>query len=347
MAEIINLAEHGVTPDSLFDYDVRVNQYTYPLEAYFRKRSVPGKYYDFTQNENTQVMVARYHPLNAPTDLISREKVNINRAGLAYVKQEILLDEDDILTLASPRTDAEHDYALRNIYDDGSRPMIAVREKAEAQRAEVLFTGKLNINENNYVYELDFGVPEENRKTFKWYTGASEKNFNIFNDISDVQDMLLNNGQNVPAKYILCSPKLLHTMLLDPTIRSEMATLNPQNRITRDELNNWLSAHELPILVPFNRKITVPDSTLSVGTQKKLLEDNTCVFIPDGYVGDFVTGITPEELNTDSTVQVSTRDGITLQQWHSHDPEGQAIKASSRIFTTLSVPKQIVIGTIQ
>lgn len=347
MAEMINLAEHGVTPQSLFDYDVRVNQYTYPLEAYFRKRTVPGKYYDFTQNENTQVMMARYHPLNAPTDLISREKVNINRAGLAYTKQEILLDEDDILTLANPRNSAEYDYALRNIYDDATRPMIGNREKMEAQRAEVLFTGGLKVNENGYVYEFDFGIPEENKKTLKWYTGASEKNFNIINDISDIQDMLMNNGQNVPARYVLCPPKLLHTMLLDPTIRAELATLNPQARITRDELNSWMTSHELPILVPYSRKVTVPDETLSVGTQKRLLDENKCVFIPDGYVGDFVTGITPEEVNTDSIVQTASNNGITIQQWRSHDPEGQAIKASSRFFSTLSVPKQVVIGTIE
>ena len=228
----INLAEHGFTPQSLFDYDVRVNNNTYPLAAYFNNKTVPGKYYDFTQNENTQVMMARYHPLNAPTDLISREKVNVSRAGLAYVKQEILLDEDDILTLTNPRTTAEYDYALRNIYDDSSRPMLAVREKQEQQRAQVLFTGKLSVNENGSIMEFDFGIPEENRKTLKWYTGASEKNFNIINDISDIQDQLLNNGQNVPAKYILCPNKLIHTLLLDPTIRAEIATLNPNQRFT-------------------------------------------------------------------------------------------------------------------
>lgn len=344
--QTINLAEIGLTPSSIFDYDVRVNQYTYPLEAYFRKKSVPGQWYDFTQNENTQVMMARYHPLNAPTDMISREKVAVSRAKLAYSKVEMGLDEDDLLNLAAPRTDAEEQYAQENIYDDTSSVITSIREKREAQRAEVLFTGKLNINENGYIYEFDFGIPEENRKTLKWLTGANDKNFNIFNDISDIQDQLMNNGQNVPAAYILAPSKVINTCLLDPVIRSEMATLNPNFRITREDLNTWLSKHDLPIFVPYDRLMTFPDETLSIGTQKRLLDDNKIVFIPDGYVGDFVSGVTPEEINADSTVSIARQDDIVLQTFKNHDPEGQFIKAAARFFTTLSVPKQIVQVTL-
>lgn len=340
-----NLLEEQITPESLFDYDQNINQYTYPLEAFFRKRTIQGKYYDFTQNQQTQVMAARYHPLNAPTDLVSREKIAVSRAGLAYVKQEIAFDEDDILNFTSPRTDVEFQYAEEKLYDDGTTPITAVREKREIQRAMVLTTGKITVDENGYKVEYDFGIPKENFKDFKWFTGGD--GVNIYDDIAAVVEQLTNNGQNVAPAYILASPKVINTALQDATVRKEMATLNPNMRITLAELNSWLSSHSMPIFVPINRLVTEPNETLSQGTQRRLIPEDKIIFLPSDPIGDFVSGTTPEEANVDSTVQLSRQDDIVVSRFKKHDPEGQFVKASARFFSTLTVPKQIVIGTVK
>lgn len=345
LTEKYNLLEEQVTPESLFDYDQDINYYTYPLEAFFRKRTIQGKYYDFTQNQKGQVMAARYHPLNAPTDLVSREKVAVSRASLAYVKQEIAFDEDDILSYNSPRTDAEFKYAEENIYDDGTRPIIAIREKREIQRAMVITTGKLTVDENGYQVEYDFGIPKENFKDFKWFTGGDS--VNIYDDIAAVVEQLTNNGQNVAPAYILASPKVINTALQDATVRKEMATLNPSMRITLEDLNGYLTKHSMPIFVPINRLVTEPDETLSQGTQRRLIPEDKIIFLPKDPIGDFVSGTTPEEGNVDATMQLARQDDIVVTRFKKHDPEGQFTKASARFFSTLTVPKQIVIGTVK
>lgn len=343
------MLEDVLSPQSIFDYDVRVNQYTYDLEKYFPPKTIQGKTYEFTQNESTQVMASRYTVHNAPTDLISRENYKVSRAGLAYTKIGISLDEDDMMALATPQSDIAYRQALTNIYDDSSRVISAIREKREIQRAQVLFTGKLKIEENGVIDEFDFGIPDSNRKDLKWLENPTR---DIYGDIMEIVDLLSNNGQNVPPAYILARPKVITDILMDEKIRAMMSTYNALAVPTRQNLNDWMRLHDLPIFVPYNRVATFPDETLSKGTQKALLDENTVVFIPEGALGETINGTTPEEAHATlrglpTGAQMSRQDDIVLQTFGKPDPENEMIKASARFFTTLKVPKQIVIGTLK
>lgn len=337
-----NILEDQLTPESIFDYDREVNTRTYDLEGLFDYKTIQGKWYDFTQNRGNKVMVSRYHPLNAPTDLVSRPQIEVSRAQLAYTKIEIGLDEDDLLNFTAPRTDAEFEMAQRKIYDDSSNLLTSVREKREFQRAQILSTGHLKVNENGYVADFDFGIPKENFIEFDWTKSKSK-----IQDIMGVVDQLANNDDRVSPSTMIMSPEIVSAILLDEEFRSVLATYNNVNYITQADVNAWLSRMGLPAIYKYDRSFYVPDSTLSTGTDERPMAGKI-IFIPGGSLGDRVNGTTPEEAAriTDG-VQTAKQDDIVLQRFAKHDPEAEYVKAASRFFHTISVPKQIAIVDVK
>lgn len=342
----VNILEDVLNPNSIFDYDIETNPYTYDLEKFFTPVTIQGKTYEFTQDERSQIMASRYTVHNAPTDLISRENYKTSFAKLPYTKIGMTLDEDDLMALATPQTDLAFNQAVTKMYDDSARILRAIREKREIQRAEVLFTGKIDINENNYIQSFDFGIPEENRKEFNWQSDAK-----IYEDIYNVTSQLKNNGQNVAPSFMIARPKLIDKILMDEKIRAMLSTYNVLNVPTIQDLNNWLVRHNLPQFISYNRVAVFPDETMSHGESKALLDENKIVFIPNGSLGNFVNGTTPEEAHAlvkglPGGVQMSRQDDIVLQTFGKADPEEEILKASARFFTTISVPKQIAIATV-
>lgn len=339
-----NLVDEQITAESILDYDSKVNNETYELEAFFDHKNVTGKYYDFTRNHKKQVMTARYHPLNTQTDLIDREKQAVSRIEIAYFKVGIPMDEDDLLVMSAPRTDEERDEALKNIYDDGSTVVRSIKEKMEYQRAEVLSTGKLNVDENGYKVEIDFGVPKENFFEFDW----TKKDHDKLRDIMNVCDYLEDIPNFGERPSVMIAPKsIINEIRLDPNVRAALATYNINNYVTNGELSSWFSTHELPNIMKYDRKFVIPQNENMTITETYTPFEDKIVFLPVNAVGVTVDGLTPEELNKDATVDVSSSNGVTVQRMQSHDPEGRLVKASARNFSVLTRPENIAIATVK
>lgn len=339
-----NLVDEQITAESILDYDQQVNNETYELEAFFDKKSITGKYYDFTRNTNKQVVTARFHPLNTQTDLIQRETRTISRVEIGYFKVGIAMDEDDLLIMSAPRTDEEEYEARKRIYDDNTRPIRSVREKREYQRALALTTGKQEIEENGYKVEIDYQVPKENFFEFDW----TKKDHNKLEDIMSVCDYLEDIPEFGERPAVMIAPKeIVNAIRLDPDVRAALATYNIQNYVTNQQLSDWFSTQDLPSIMRYNRQFTIPkNENMTEFEVLKPFEDKI-VFLPGHTIGESVDGLTPEELNKDATVDVSSSDGITVQRLQSHEPEGRLVKASARNFSVITRPETMAIVNVK
>lgn len=341
----LNLLEKTLDPNSIFDYSVGLQQRKYFWESLFPVKEIEGSKYEFQQQDDTIVTMARFHALNSETDLDSRIGQEVSYGTLGYVKRERVLDEDDLLTLAQPVTNTAYKNALLSAYDDGNAMITACKEKFEAVRAQVATTGKLVVeDENGFSCDYDFGVPDENRKTFNW---AGNAKADILKDIMQVCDEIENNGQNTRPAYMVVSSKTIAMLLENEKLRSAMFGVNSAIMPTQATLNAQLQSWGLPQIVRYNEYGMFPTPDNSGAVKKRLMDEDAIIMLPQGPIGNLILGTTPEEVNKRlQGVEVTKRNGIVLQVIPGHDTESQVIKASARFFVSLSRPKQIVIGKI-
>lgn len=344
MEQTLNILDQYLDPRLIFQYPpANVQMPSFPLASLFPDVVIEGDTYEFSQQLNPQVTVARFHALNSETDLDSREGTQTSFARLGYVKRERSLKEDDLLMLAHPVSDVAIRQAKDSAFNDAWAMINACRLRVEALRSEVLTTGKLVIDENNYKAEYDFGVPDENRKTFNW----SDTKADIFKDLMEICDEIENNGQDIRPAYMFVSTKTVNRLLSDEKIRSAMFGVNAALIPNLNTLNATFNSWGLPTLVKYNQFMNFANANNTGYERKRLMDEDTIVLIPDGPIGNTVYGTCPEEVNARlSGVTLTKSDNVVLQIIPGHDYETQTIKASTRPFVSLNLPQQLVIGSI-
>lgn len=339
----LNIVDEILNPSLILKYPPEKVDNSFFFESRFPSKTIEGSKYEFTQDNQQRVTMARFHALNSNTDLDSREGIETSYGKLGYIKRERSLNEDDLLMLAAPISDIAFRQARDNAYNDAWAMVQSCRQRVEATRAEVITTGKLVIDENGFKAEYDFGVPEENRIDFKWDDGKAD----ILQDIMETCDMIENNGQNIRPAYMLVSNKTINRFLANEKLRSAMFGVNAAIYPTQATLNSQLASWGLPRLVRYNATARYANEDNTGYVDKRLMDEDAIIMLPEGALGNTIYGTTPEEVNKRlQGVELARRDNTVLQIIPDHDYETQTIKASCRFFVTLNVPKQVVIGKI-
>ena len=334
----LNIVEQVLDPDLILKFPPEQVNQSFFWESKFPARTIQGSKYEFVMDQDTRVTMARYHALNSNTDLDSRVGTETMYGTLGYIKRERSLNEDDLLMLAAPITDIAFRQARDNAYNDSWAMIQACRERVEATRAEVVTTGKITIDENGYKAEYDFGIPEENKKDFKW----NDPKTDILEDILDTCDQIENNGQGIRPAYMIVANKTIKMLLSNEKLRSAMFGVNSAIYPTQATLNSYFAQWGLPQLVRYNDTARFANANNTGYEEKRLMGEDQVIFIPEGPLGETIYGTTPEEVNARIGGDVLSRsNNIVLQRMASHDYETQTIKASTRFFVTLTRPKQM------
>lgn len=339
-----NIVEQVLDPELILQFPPEQIQQSFFWESRFPSRTIQGSKYEFELDQDTRVTMARFHALNSNTDLDQRTGRETAYGTLGYLKRERSLNEDDLLMLAAPVSDIAFRQARDNAYNDSWAMIQACRERVEAVRAEVVTTGKLVIDENGYKAEYDFGIPEENKnKELQW----NDPKTDILQDVLEICDDVENNGQGIRPAYMIVANKTIQKLLANEKLRSAMFGVNSAIYPTQATLNAAFQSWGLPQIVRYNDTARFANANNTGFVEKRLMDEDQVIFIPEGPLGETIYGTTPEEVNARIGGDVLSRsNNIVLQIMAGHDYETQTIKASTRFFVALTRPKQIVLAKI-
>lgn len=320
-----------ISQKALIDYS---RAYQLPGSAFgalFPTRRVDGLEYDFILGAYNRPVSAHFHAFDARTERGQRYGYSRSTQSLEFIKRAYDLNEREIMMIRTPRTTREQQYAIDYIYDDITKLRLAIETRVERMRAEVLSTGKLILKENGYeAATIDFGVPTNHMSTVDW----KDQDADILDDLFKFKKIIKDDSETDTeiARGIISENTLFH-MLRNKSLRSGILGLQKDRILTQAELNNGLRAMGLPTFTTDDRKYAeeqIVNGKL-IRTNKRFIDEDKIILIPNGTLGETIRGTTPEalELKANGVANVDDMGDITLTSWRDVDPVKYHVKASS------------------
>lgn len=265
-------------------------------------------------------VVASIHAFDTESEIGSREAEK-RTLELALIKRKLQLKEKDIIALENPRTKAEQDYLIQNVYNDIDTLVQGVRARVEAMRMEALATGKITIDENGLNGVIDYNVPEDNQEILTTTWDDPESN--------PLEDMLRwISTLDVKPTRALTSNRVLMALLTHPKITA-LSMHTSLGMVTLTELDAVMASFGLPKIRTYDevyRKQKVDGTYESV----RYFPEDRFVMFGEGSLGQTIYGPTAEEirLTRDPSIETSMVGNVLAMVYEEHlDPVSTWTKA--------------------
>lgn len=232
--------------------------------------------------------------------------------------------------------------AGRNILDKATIGVAhATADRMELMRGQVLATGRISLNEGQFIVDEDFGREANltSQVATKWSEQATAS------PLADIQKMVDTyvevNGEQ-PGSMIL-SQKAVSALLRTEEVR-RMAGVDAAmpTIVTEQFLNETLSAFGLPTITKYDRKVR------KGGQNVRVLDEKVTLFLP--YVGLPVGktywGTTLEASEADYAIAEEDRPGIVVGAYKEDDPMGVWIRAAAIGLPVLHDPNLVSALTV-
>jgi hypothetical protein len=256
--------------------------------------------FDLIKGAGRVPVIASVHAFDTEAEIGSREATK-QVLELALIKRKMQMKERDIIALENPRTPAEQQYLMREVYNDVDRLVAGVRARVEAMRMEAVANGTVTLAENNLSATIKYGVPDNHKEVLSgtdvWTDPDSDP-------IGQMQDWYSTLGTK--PKRSLTSSAILAALLRHPKVIGALFGNNSARVATRLDLNAFLTQLELPTIATYD---DVYRKQKKDGTYEQLryFPQNKFVMLPDGQLGETIYGPTAEEtrLARDPQIDIS------------------------------------------
>ncbi|SDR81958.1 Phage major capsid protein E [Paenibacillaceae bacterium GAS479] len=273
---------------------------TYPAhlgETLFPEVKRESLKFDQIKGAGRVPVIASVHAFDTESEIGSRE-ASKQALALALIKRKLPLREEDIIALENPRTPAEQQYLMREVFNDIDVLGAGVRARVEAMRMEALASGVVTLDENNLSATVKYGVPTNHKAvlagTDLWTNPASDP-------ITHLLDWYSTLGTK--PKRALTSSTVLMALLRHPKVIGALFGNNAARVATRTDLNALLTQLELPTLAAYDDVYRKQKADGSY-EQLRYFPSNKIVLMPDGPLGETIYGPTAEEVRLSRDPQI-------------------------------------------
>lgn len=311
------------------------------LAPYLPNHSVPDVVVRTVVDSDGQGELAQYRSFDAETPIGSGGKGSRKTFELAPLGLKERVGEYDQL-----RRRNEVATLIRSGIDGATvRVSNAVVDRLEVARGQVLDTGKLSIDENGFVQEIDFGRPGSHSfdADSPWNDTAVSDPVEILvawcNLYADVND-------GAQPGVILTSRKVVAALQRSASIRAIVATLaGSPSIVSREALNAALASFDLPPLVIYDRKIR----------GQYVLNPDAIYLLPAGVstagvgpLGATFYGQTLEATEPEYGLAPEEQPGLVVGTWKTRDPIAVWVHSNAIAMPIMVNPRaSMVIRVIQ
>lgn len=319
-------------------------------EAFFPERKQLGIEISHLKGKKPNVRpldLSEFDVKALPLERGAFEKVTIE---LPFFKNFLSINEkmrQELLKVIATGNEKYINAVLDEIYNDNRKLLEDARVTREVMRMQLMTTGAINFASNGVGVSYDFGVPSTNKKTLtdkKWDNPTTS---DPIGDISSWQDAV-EQSTGVRPKNLLMNRNTFNNMKKSASIKDTILfSFASGNVIISDAMvKNFVMEQTGCVIYVYDKGYYPQGST----TFTKFVADNVVVLFPDGALGEFVFGTTPEEADlmgggTDAVVEIVDL-GVALTTSKETDPVNVKTKVSMIGVPTLEVPDQMIIATV-
>lgn len=219
---------------------------------------------------------------------------------------------------------ANKDKLVDYIYDDAGNLISRVLARVELMRNQLISTGKVSIDENNFKLTLDYGYKDSHSDNF---TGWEDPTHDIIADLNRIKAKASEEGKEITKA--ITSSKILGYIIANKAINDIFA--KALQLPTGDNILRWIYDN-------FGIQFAVNDVKYKEKANEKKLHrffpENVITFIAgEGTFGNTVYGFTPEE---DAIPNATNSGYVTVSQWDTPDPVATWTKATALVLPVMN-----------
>ena len=234
------------------------------------------------------------------------------------------------------------------IYNDADAMTVSMWNRVEKGLGSTLVTGKFSVNENRTMYEADYAIPAANKITvpIAWTNAATAL---AADDLRTMRAAYVASAGVAPGRIITTLAVISALQRNAQIVGEALGTTSGRTRITRAELNAWLTSEELPALVTEVEGSMFNDET---GLDERVLAQDQLVMTPAnlGDALEFTFGLSASALKlvrsnrTDLTFGDRTR--ITGMVIEDGPPFREFVYVDAVGIPVLTAPQRIVVADV-
>lgn len=273
---------------------------------------------------------------------IPRQRIGMQgqSAEMPFFKESMYIDEElrQQLNIVMESGKTELIQAIvNNIFNDEMQLLESASVTRERMRTMLISTGVIALENNGQVYTYDYKMPESHKVTAS--KSWSDPDADILGDIdAGINRILEDEGATVTRA--ICSSKVLGYMKRNNAIKATLLAFSQgQGVVTTEKIKEYILT-EYGIEIVTNDKRYVDESEQT----QRFIEDDVFVMLPDGKLGKFWFGTTPEQsdLMTGSVANVAIVDtGVAITTMKKVDPVQVETKVTQICLPTCQKIKQI------
>ena len=284
------------------------------------------------ENGNLPVM-ANFHAFDTEAKIGDRTNYREIEFEKLLIKEKLNQTERIAYLLGSnPKNKQIIDF----IYDDMSNLISRVLVRAELANNQVLSTGKLEINENNFKTVVDFGYKKSTNDIALsgWGTPAHD----IIGDLNNIVEKASKAGKKITRA--LTSSAIVQFMVNNDGIKAFFKDAG--KLLTKKAVLTWVNEN-FGIAFEVNDDV-YKTSALDTTAHRFYPENKISFFGGNSTLGKGLYGVTPEELKLNNGV--ATKGMVTITQWETPDPVATWTKASAVYLPVVADIDGLFIATI-
>lgn len=331
----------GYARASLADYEASKGT----LAIFLPNRTIPDITARFVAGSNGLLDAAEFRSYDAETPIGAvpgGKRVSIDLPPLGL---KVRVSEYDQLRA---RGQASEENVLTSITRVTDRVVRAVADRIEVARGGVINTGKATISENGFITDSDFGRDASMVATASvlWSVSATAT---PLTNLRTWRDAFVELNGEEPGS-ILMSTKAYNAMCTAAEFRALAATTAGTPAIvTRDYVQQVLTAFGLPPIVVFDRKVRV------AGTVTRVTPDNKVFLLPapvdpnnaEGTdLGGTWWGQTLESSEPNYGLALADQPGVVAGTYRDDDPLGVWVKSAAIGLPVLANANLSFAGTV-
>jgi hypothetical protein len=227
-------------------------------------------------NDRSQRPAAKFMSFDSETPIGGRKGGTIREGSLPKFGEKIPFTESDAL-LAGALDDLNPAVAA-DLFGDAIAVTRSALQRLELAKGEALSTGHLNVNENGFIVDLDYGIPGDHivAPGTLWTNLAAATP--LTNLVTWHDKYIADTGG--PAGAIVISTRIAR-LIQQNTNEVVPAISTQRNRIVLDEVRSLLESESLPPLFIYDAKYKN-----AAGVLQRAIADDKVVFLPeDGGAG--------------------------------------------------------------
>ncbi len=233
---------------------------------------------------------------NSDAPLRDKDGLSQAFAEVAKVQHGFRVDEYELLRFANPRREEERQKAIDYVYDQTDKLIQGVYDIEEWMRAQAIYKGRLDYDENDVKITVDYQIPATNKMAAAASWG--DVNSNPLVDLQALVTQFQNANKGESPAEIHVSKKVKNDLLKSKAVILQVyGDADSRRLISNEDLTSVLDNLDLPPIV-------VQDTQIDNGKGlERLLPERRIVALGGGEVGKLYCGPTVEK-NFDSGMYV-------------------------------------------